>query len=170
MIFNSFFAERARGIRLMATDIDGVWTDGAMYYGEDGELQKRFSTYDGMAVRLLHEDAIETAVFTGEDSPAVHARMKKLGVRAYFPGETDKLSRIHEICRERGISVHQVAYIGDDLNDLELLPRVGLSAMPPNSPILDRFMPHYITRRPGGSGAFRDFAQMILAAREGRQG
>ncbi len=159
------FAEKATKIKLVATDIDGVWTDGSMYYGAEGEVMKRFSTYDGFAVQNLREAGIPVAVLTGENSPAVTARMKKLKIEHYFPGEKYKLEQITALAERLEISLEEVAFIGDDLNDLKILPAVGLSAMACNSPILDQFTPDYITKREGGNGAFRDFADQILKAK-----
>lgn len=161
----STFADKAAKIKLVATDIDGVWTDGSMYYGESGEVMKRFSTYDGFAVQNLREAGIPVAVLTGENSPSVTARMKKLKIEHYFPGEQFKLERITELAEKLGITLEEVAFIGDDLNDLKILPAVGLSAMACNSPVLDRFTPDYITKREGGNGAFRDFTDQILKAK-----
>ncbi len=161
----STFAEKAKKIKLVATDIDGVWTDGSMYYGESGEVMKRFSTYDGFGVQILREADIPVVVLTGENSPAVTARMKKVKIEHYFPGEQLKLERIQEVCEQLNITLEEVAYIGDDLNDLEILPAVGISAMACNSPVLDRFIPDYVTTRAGGNGAFRDFVDQIMKAK-----
>lgn len=161
---SSEFNRRAKKIKLIATDIDGVWTDGSMYYGPDGEIGKRFSTYDGFGVQIAREAGLEVAVLTGENSPAVTARMKKLTIEHYFPGEQNKIERIGQLANSLGITLDEVAYIGDDLNDLEILPAVGLSCMACNSPVLHMFTPHYITTREGGNGAFRDFVAQILKA------
>ena len=161
---NSSFNRKAKKIKLVATDIDGVWTDGSMYYGKEGEVMKRFSTYDGFAVQTLREAGIPVAVLTGENSLAVTARMKKLKIEHYFPGEKQKLARIKELCKKLAITLEEVAFIGDDLNDLEMLPEVGLSALACNSPMLHLFSADYITEREGGSGAFRDFSDQILLA------
>ncbi len=152
----------AGGIKLVATDIDGVWTDGSIMYSSQGEAMKRFSTYDGMGVQLLHEASIPVAVFTGEDSVAVAARCRKLGIDHYFPGEKDKLLRAKELCGKINIELDEIAYIGDDVNDLDLLKNCGISCMPGTSPILHMFSPDYTTERPGGNGAFREFGDIIL--------
>ncbi|ERP39178.1 KdsC family phosphatase [Chitinivibrio alkaliphilus] len=157
--------ETLRHIVLVATDIDGVWTDGSMYYGSSGEEMKRFSTYDGMAVARLREHGLHCAVLTGENSSAVHGRMKKLGIVHYYPGEKEKLLRMRSICKDLRISLDQVAYIGDDLNDLALLQAVGCAAMPHTSPIQNIFTPHYTTRCGGGAGAFREFTDYLLSFR-----
>ncbi|MBT5077396.1 MAG: HAD-IIIA family hydrolase, partial [Candidatus Marinimicrobia bacterium] len=147
----------AKNIKLVGTDIDGVWTDARMYYSADGDIMKSFSTYDGMGVKLLREAGIPLIIMTGEDTEIVAKRAQKLGIDRIFQGENEKLKRLKEVCTELGITLDEVAYIGDDLNDVDVLQAVGISAMPPNSPILDQFTPDYLTTRSGGDGAFRDF-------------
>ena len=149
-------------IKLVATDIDGVWTDAKMYYTESGEYMKAFSTYDGMATSLLKDKNIEVAILTSENSRIVKERAKKLNIKYVYINEKEKLLRIQYLCNRLGISLDEVAYIGDDLNDLDVLTRVGVSAMPINSPILDKYNPTYITKRAGGNGAFREFVDLIL--------
>lgn len=153
-------------IKLISSDLDGVWTDGSMYYGDSGEVMKRFSTYDGMAVELLRKAGLEVAVLTGENSPSVAKRMEKLRIGHYFFSQgPHKLATMKELVGKLGISLEEVAYIGDDVNDLELLAAVGFSGMPPNSPILHRFIADYVTQRKGGDGAFRDFVEHILGGK-----
>ncbi len=149
-------------IKLVATDIDGVWTDAKMYYTDKGEYMKAFSTYDGMATAMLRESKIEVAILTSEDSNIVKQRAKKLGVKFVYINEKEKFLRMKYLCNRLEINLDEVAYIGDDLNDLELLQNVGFSAMPINSPILKQFTPNYITKKTGGEGAFREFAEYIL--------
>ena len=153
----------AKNIKLVGTDIDGVWTDARMYYSADGDIMKSFSTYDGMGVKLLREAGIPLIIMTGEDTEIVTKRAKKLGIDFIFQGENEKLKRLKEVCKELNITLDEVAYIGDDVNDLDVLQAVGISAMPPNSPILDQFNPDYLTTRCGGDGAFRDFVDFILS-------
>ena len=153
----------AKNIKLVGTDIDGVWTDARMYYSADGDIMKSFSTYDGMGVKLLREAGIPLIIMTGEDTKIVTKRAKKLGINFIFQGENEKLRRLKEVCKELDITLDEVAYIGDDVNDLDVLQAVGISAMPPNSPILDQFNPDYLTTRCGGDGAFRDFVDFILS-------
>ena len=153
----------AKNIKLVGTDIDGVWTDARMYYSTEGDVMKSFSTYDGMGVKLLREAGIPLIIMTGENTKIVAKRAQKLGIDHIFQGENEKLKRLKEICSELNISLDEVAYIGDDVNDLDVLKSVGLSAMPPNSPILNQFTPDYLTTRSGGDGAFRDFVDFILS-------
>ena len=153
---------KANKIKLVATDIDGVWTDARMYFTPDGELMKSFSTYDGMAVAMLKKRGIIIAILTGENSDIVTARAEKLNINEVYVNEHEKLKRLAYLSKKYEISMEEVAYIGDDVNDLEVLGAVGLSAMAGNSPILDQFSPDYITTRHGGNGAFREFSDLIL--------
>ena len=158
--------KKTNKIKLVATDIDGVWTDAKMYYTNDGDFMKAFSTYDGMAVQLLKEQNIETAILTSENSIIVKQRAKKLGIKYVYINEKEKLLRLTSICNNLNISMEDVAYIGDDLNDIDILKKVGISAMPINSPILKLFKPDYITKVKGGDGAFREFADLIMQQRK----
>jgi len=160
------FIKKSKNIKLVATDIDGVWTDSKMHYTESGEYIKSFSTYDGMATELLKNEKIEVAILTSENSKIVKARAKKLGIKYVYINEKEKLFRIKYLCNRLNIELDQVAYIGDDINDLEVLNNIGLSAMPCSSPILDTFNPNYITKRKGGDGAFREFVDLIIKYRK----
>lgn len=152
-----------KNIKLVATDIDGVWTDARMYYSSDGDVMKSFSTYDGMAVELLRKVGIPVIIITSENTKIVYERAKKLGIKYLFQGENQKLNCLQNLCNDLKITLNEVAYIGDDLNDLDVLESVGLSAIPPNSPLLNKFKPNYTTSRSGGEGAFRDFVDYILS-------
>ena len=162
---DSQFIQKSKKIKVVATDIDGVWTDSGMYYTSNGEKMKCFSTYDGMGVQLLREINIPTIILTSENSDIVLRRAEKLQINQVYINEKHKLNRMNQVCNELDISMNEVAYIGDDLNDLDLLGQVGLSAMPSNSPILDSFSPDYITKKSGGQGAFREFIDQIIKAR-----
>ena len=157
--------EKAKKIKLVGTDIDGVWTDSKMYVTPEGEWMKAFSTYDGMATSMLRDKGIIVAILTGENSDVVLSRAEKLKIDEVYVDEHEKLKRLTYLTKKYEISMDEVAFIGDDVNDLEVLNVVGLSAMAGNSPILDQFSPDYITTRHGGNGAFREFADIILNAR-----
>ena len=156
--------EKAKKIKLVGTDIDGVWTDSRMYITPDGEWMKAFSTYDGMATAMLKEKGIIVAILTGENSDVVIARAKKLQIDEVYVDEHEKLKRLTYLTKKYDITMDEVAYIGDDVNDLEVLKAVGFSALAGNSPIQDQFTPDYVTTRHGGNGAFREFADIILNA------
>ena len=156
--------EKAKKIKLVGTDIDGVWTDSKMYVTPEGEWMKAFSTYDGMATAMLKEKGIIVAILTGENSDVVIARAEKLQIDEVYVDEHEKLKRLTYLTKKYDITMDEVAYIGDDMNDLEVLKAVGFSALAGNSPIQDQFTPDYVTTRHGGNGAFREFADIILNA------
>ena len=156
--------EKAKKIKLVGTDIDGVWTDSKMYVTPHGEWMKAFSTYDGMATAMLKEKGIIVAILTGENSDVVIARAEKLQIDEVYVDEHEKLKRLTYLTKKYDITMDEVAYIGDDVNDLEVLKAVGFSALAGNSPIQDLFTPDYVTTRHGGNGAFREFADIILNA------
>ena len=156
--------EKARKIKLVGTDIDGVWTDSKMYVTPEGEWMKAFSTYDGMATAMLKEKGIIVAILTGENSDVVITRAEKLQIDEVYVDEHEKLKRLTYLIKKYDITMDEVAYIGDDINDLEVLKVVGFSALAGNSPIQDKFTPDYVTTRHGGNGAFREFADIILNA------
>jgi YrbI family 3-deoxy-D-manno-octulosonate 8-phosphate phosphatase len=156
--------KKAKKIKLVGTDIDGVWTDSKMYVTPEGEWMKAFSTYDGMATAMLKEKGIIVAILTGENSDVVIARSEKLQIDEVYVDEHEKLKRLTYLTKKYDITMDEVAYIGDDVNDLEVLKAVGFSALAGNSPIQDQFTPDYVTTRHGGNGAFREFVDIILNA------
>ena len=156
--------KKLKNIKLVATDIDGVWTDARMYVTPEGDFMKAFSTYDGMAVSMLKKKGLIVAILTSENTEIVLARAEKLNIEEVYVDEHEKLKRLIYLSKKYAISMDEVAYIGDDVNDLEALKVVGFSALSGNSPIQDLFAPDYITKRHGGYGAFREFADIILNA------
>ena len=156
--------KKAKKIKLIATDIDGVWTDARMYVTKDGDWMKAFSTYDGMATSMLKEKGIIIAILTSENTDIVLARAKKLDIQEVYVNEHEKEKRLIYLSKKYKIPMENIAYIGDDINDLEVLKIVGLSALPANSPIQNLFQPDYVTKRNGGYGAFREFADIIISS------
>lgn len=155
---------RAARIRLVLTDVDGTLTDGGVYYSGDGEEPKRFDLRDGMGVERLREIGVETAFVTRESSPSVQRRADKLGVRAFL-GYRDKQAALPEILRQMGVTAGQVAYIGDDVNDLDVIEGIlpmGLVGAPADAQPQIAERVHYRCRRPGGHGAFREFAEWLI--------
>ena len=149
-------------IKLVITDIDGVWTDGGMYYTAEGDVMKRFSVKDGWGVSFLHKAGIPVAILTGENTPIVQRRAEKLKIDYCFLGIKDKVAQAEALCAELGIGLGEVAFIGDDLNDLLLLRRVGFSASPVNTPEYVKREVDYVTTAHGGYGAFREFVEKLL--------
>ncbi|MBS1602494.1 MAG: HAD-IIIA family hydrolase [Bacteroidetes bacterium] len=155
--------ERAVKIRLLLTDVDGVLTDNGVFYGESGEVLKRFSIRDGMGVERLRKLAgIETGIITGELSPSVARRAEKLKITELHLGIKDKPGRLKEIMDRLGIGWEEIAYIGDDVNDLEVMERAGLSACPADAMPQISGIVHYHCVEKGGYGAFREFAEWLI--------
>lgn len=157
--------EKARGIRLLLTDCDGVLTNGGIYYSAEGEALKRFSARDGMGVeRLKNKAGIDVGIVTGENSAAVACRAAKLNLEELHLEARDKASVFREILERRKLEPFQVAYIGDDVNDVEVMALAGLSACPVDAVDEARDAADYICRHAGGYGAFREFAELIISA------
>lgn len=154
-----------REIRLFATDVDGVLTDAGMYYSESGDEWKKFNTRDGMGIKLLQKAGLITAIVTQERTRLVARRAEKLAIPELHQGVMDKLSVIRDMAMRHGISLRQVAYIGDDVNDIEALKTVGFSAAPADSlpQVLD--IVDYVCRQKGGEGAVRELVEIILLSR-----
>lgn len=157
---------RRSGIKIFLTDVDGVLTDGGMYYDSDGDALKKFNTRDGHGLGLLQARGILTGLVTGEDTPINARRAAKLGVSILVQGAKDKVGRISEILRTHGLEWRQLAYIGDDLNDLEALRRAGWSAAPADAEPLVQETVHHVCQRPGGRGCVREFINLILQDQE----
>jgi 3-deoxy-D-manno-octulosonate 8-phosphate phosphatase (KDO 8-P phosphatase) len=159
---------RAGRIRLLLTDCDGVLTDTGVYYTEWGESMKRFSIRDGMAVALLREAGIECGIISGETSQSLQRRCEKLDLQHVYLGAKDKLQILKMIARTSTLAFDELAYIGDDVNDLELMRAlidVGLVAAPRDAMPAVLAEAHYICQMKGGQGAFREFADLILSHR-----
>ncbi|MBD8017030.1 KdsC family phosphatase [Kaistella pullorum] len=148
--------------KLVITDIDGVWTDGGMYYDQMGNEWKKFNTADSAGVLFLKLLNIPVAIITGEDTEIVRRRAEKLNIEHLYMGVKDKVSVARNLCDSLKISLQDVAYIGDDLNDMALLKLVGLSAAPANAPFYIKSLVDVVLDTKGGDGAFREFVERIL--------
>ena len=148
--------------KLVLTDIDGVWTDGGMYYDQTGNEWKKFHTYDSAGVLLCHQNGIPVGIITGEETKIVKRRAEKLKVDFLYQGINNKVEAAQEICNKLGISLQDVAFIGDDLNDHELLTMVGISAAPSSATEATKKIVHFVTQKTGGEGAFREFVEKLL--------
>lgn len=149
-------------IKLFITDIDGVWTDGGMYYGNDGTELKKFNTSDSAGVLFLKLLDIPLAIITGENTAIVKRRAEKLGIPYLFMGVKNKLRVARQLCEELEITLEDTAYIGDDINDVQLLRHVGLSAAPANAPEYVQSEVNWVIPITGGNGAFRAFVEQYL--------
>ncbi len=158
---------KAAKIKLLLTDCDGVLTDSGVYYGENGEIMKRFNIRDGMGAERLRKWAdVETGIITGEMSPSVAKRAEKLQITELHLGIKDKPAVLREILKRKNLEANEVADIGDDTNDVEIMKLVGLSACPNDATIFAKTVAHYICDAKGGHGAFREFAELIIGYKE----
>jgi len=154
-----------KDLKLFATDVDGVLTDAGMYYGESGEELKKFHTRDGMGMKLLQAEGVVTAIITMENTKIVERRGIKLGIPEVFQGAKDKVAVLLILSKKYKIPLGQMAYIGDDVNDLEALKSVGYAAAPADCVEQVRKVVHYICKKRGGEGAVRELIDRILAAK-----
>ncbi len=153
-----------RRIRLFATDVDGVLTDAGMYYSESGDEWKKFDTRDGMGIKLLQRAGLVTAVITMENTKLVARRAEKLAIPEVHQGVLNKVSVLRSMATRHRLTLDQVAYIGDDVNDLEALQVVGFSAAPADAIPSVLKVVDYVCKKKGGEGAVREVADLILAA------
>lgn len=148
--------------KLVLTDIDGVWTDGGMYYDQTGNEWKKFHTYDSAGVLFCHKHNIPVGIITGEETEIVKRRAEKLKVDYLLQGISDKLNAAQKLCEKLEISLDDVAYIGDDINDIELLQRVGISSTPSSAPENIKKLVSFSCVKKGGEGVFREFVERII--------
>ncbi len=153
-----------RRIRLFATDVDGVLTDGGMYYSDSGQQMKKFNVWDGMGLALMRHAGLIIGIITTEQTKLVAQRAKKLQITEVHQGIWDKLGVLQEMGTRYGVSLQEMAFIGDDLNDLKALQAVGFSASPANARPEIRKAVKYVCQSNGGEGAVRELADMILGA------
>jgi len=158
--------EKYLRIKLFATDVDGVLTDAGMYYSESGDELKKFSTHDGGGIILLKNVGIKTCILTTEKTAIVERRSQKMNVDYLIQGAKNKLKKFNEFLKQIELSPEEVAYIGDDINDIPILKIVGISATVPDNCLPKDFPHDYITKKSGGGGAIRDFAEWLLVQRE----
>jgi YrbI family 3-deoxy-D-manno-octulosonate 8-phosphate phosphatase len=157
--------DKCRRIKLFLTDVDGVLTDAGMFYTEKGDEVKKFCTLDGGGLMLLKSVGLKTGFLTSESTRMVERRAQKLGVDFTLQGARNKLEALKGLLEETGLGPDEVAYIGDDINDIEVLQFVGVSATVPDHCLPADLELDYTTQRRGGQGAVRDFAEWLLKQR-----
>jgi YrbI family 3-deoxy-D-manno-octulosonate 8-phosphate phosphatase len=150
--------------------VDGVLTDAGMYYSESGDEWKKFNTRDGMGIKLLQKAGLITAIVTQESTKLVARRGQKLTIPEVHQGVYDKLALLQNLAGRYGMSMQQVCYIGDDVNDLAALKAAGFSAAPADAVPAVLAAVHYRCDKKGGEGAVRELADLVLAAQDGREG
>ena len=152
----------SKEIKLILTDIDGVWTDGGMYYDQMGNEWKKFHTYDSAGVLFAHKLNILVGIITGENTQIVERRAKKLKVDYLFQGVKNKVAVATKLIEDMEINFENVAYIGDDINDVALLKKVGIAGVPNNAPDYIKVLRTIETKKNGGEGVFREFVEEII--------
>ena len=156
-------SQKCKKIKLLITDVDGVLTDGGMYYSEKGELLKKFNARDGMGVELLHKILIKTVFLTSENSKIVKARAKKVKADDCYVNIKRKEIMLPTICKKFNVKSNNIAYIGDDVNDAKIMKHVGLSAVPSNGTKEVKLISDFKCKKRGGEGAFREFAELLIS-------
>ncbi len=155
---------RAQPVRAVLLDVDGVMTDGGLFFGEAGEVQKRFDSLDGHGIKLLQRAGIEPVVISGRDSGALRNRLAALGVARIALGTEDKLAAALAVLAQLGLDWSAVAAMGDDWPDLPLLRRAAFSCAPPTAHTEVLALAHWVTQRPAGAGAVRELCDVLLVA------
>ena len=158
--------KRAALVRLAIFDVDGVLTDGKLFFTDDGREIKAFHAHDGLGLKRLQSAGVTVAIITTRESPIVSHRMAELGVDHVYQGQQDKLPVFESLCTALKVEPEMVAYTGDDLPDLPLIQRVGLGIAVANAHPAVREAAQWVTRTPGGEGAAREVSDLILSARE----
>lgn len=155
---------KAKAIKLLVTDVDGVLTDGSLYFGNSGEELKAFSILDGLGIKLLRDSGIDTAIITGRVSDLVARRAGELGITLIYQGREDKRTALEELCRDLQLPLSATAYIGDDLPDLGAIRAAGLGVAVANAHSFVARHADWQTRRYGGAGAVRETCELIMKA------
>jgi 3-deoxy-D-manno-octulosonate 8-phosphate phosphatase (KDO 8-P phosphatase) len=162
---NEDVLQRARGVRLAIFDVDGVMTDGTVYFGARGEVMKAFNIQDGHGLKLLLKAGVRTAILSGRKSAAVARRMKELQVEHVIQGAgDDKVPAFEKLVKSMKLSGEQCSFMGDDIQDLPVMRRCGLAAAPSNGVSAVREAAHYVTTSHGGRGAVRELCDLIIRA------
>jgi len=163
--YDALLLKRAARIRALVLDVDGVLTDGQLYFDNQGNEMKAFCTRDGLGMRALQRMGTVLALITGRQSQIVAHRAANLGIEHVYQGRNDKLDAFHELLAETGIDASEVCYAGDDWVDIPVLDRVGLAVTVADADAVVKKRVHWVTSRLGGHGAVREICDLILAAR-----
>jgi len=156
--------QRARAIKLVIFDVDGVLTDGALFLGDDGQEYKAFNSKDGHGMVMLQGTGVQIGIITGRTSEVVRIRMESLGVRYVYQGRREKLPAYEELKAATGLDDETIAYVGDDVVDLPVMRRVGLAATVADAHPLAREHADWVASNGGGRGAAREFCEFIMDA------
>ena len=166
---NQKMRKRIKKIKLIATDVDGVLTDGGMYYSSKGDVLKKFHARDGMAVSILKKNTIPTVIITKEKNQIVKKWSSKMNIDKLFDGVKNKEKVVSKLCKSYGLSENNIAYIGDDVNDLEILKKTGFAATPKDGNLEVKKIVDYICKNRGGEGVLREICDLIISIKFGKK-
>jgi 3-deoxy-D-manno-octulosonate 8-phosphate phosphatase (KDO 8-P phosphatase) len=155
---------KARNIKLLILDVDGVMTDAKLFFDDQGREYKAFHARDGHGIKMLRQSGVEVAVISGRKSPAVALRMRQLGIEHVYQGQEDKAAVLEELLQRLAVGPSQAAHVGDDLPDLPLMKRVGLAVAVRDAHFAVKDHADWVTALPGGEGAVREVCDFILCA------
>jgi 3-deoxy-D-manno-octulosonate 8-phosphate phosphatase (KDO 8-P phosphatase) len=158
--------EKAKQIRLVLFDVDGVMTAGALHYGNEGIESKHFHVHDGQGMKLLQKSGVPIGIITTCKSDIVKRRMQDLGIEHVYQGQINKLPAYEDIKQKLHLQDQQIAYVGDDLPDLPILSRVGLAITVRNAPNIMHQHVHWVTKKKGGKGAVREVCDLVMQAQD----
>ena len=159
--------QKCKKIKIILTDVDGVLTDGGRYYSDRGEILKKFHVRDGMGVNLLLRNGIKTIIVTKENSKITKKWAKEMNINKVISSSLKKENELPKICKKFNVSKNEVAYIGDDVNDLALLEKVGFSAVPNDASNMIKKRVDYVCSKDGGKGAFREISDLVILSQFG---
>jgi len=154
----------AAQVKLIAFDVDGILTDGSLWYGEHGELMKRFCALDGHGLKMLQQAGVRVVLITGREGDILSRRAADLGLADVFQNVRDKIGVLNQLASDMGLGLENIAFMGDDIIDLPAMQKCGFSISVPNAPLYVQQTAHWITSLPGGSGAVRECTDLIMAA------
>ena len=164
--YPSRIIEAAKNIKLVLLDVDGVLTDGRLYYGNSGEELKAFDIQDGLGIKLLQKGGVKVGIITGRRSALLQRRAEELAISPLVQGREDKWLALNEMMEDLGVSLEEIAFVGDDLPDLAVIKRVGLGITPANGSHIVASQADWQTKNSGGDGAVREIAELILSAQD----
>ena len=162
--FSEDVLTRAKLIKLVVFDVDGVMTDGGLTIGDDGQEYKTFNSQDGLGMKLLKASGVQMAIITGRTSNIVKQRSENIGIAHFYQGVDDKLAAFNELITKLNIAPEYAAFMGDDVVDMPPMLRCGLAVSVPGAPEIVKTRAHYVTKKQGGHGAVRELCELIMVA------
>lgn len=165
MHVNEALLKKLKMLKIIITDVDGVLTDGGLYYTSEGLVMKKFNVKDGMGMRLLRDAEIKSAIITTDTSELIKIRADRVKTDYLYLGVWDKENKLLEICENENISPNETAFIGDDVNDIGIIKSAGISACPIDAVDEIKSIVDLVLTRKGGEGVFREFADLVLKAK-----